>query len=257
MKLRDVDLSADKLSLSGRGLKRGALATVSLAALVPVFAAAQQTPAPASGKAFTLQDVVITARHRDERAQTVPILLTTLSSCQIHNIGSLNLDKIKRLVPSLTINGYNPRNTGLNIRSIGSVGFFGYDGLEGGVGTYVDGVFLGRPTSDDFDIPDLQNIEVLRGPQGTLFGKNTVAGAVVIHTKLPSLTMQSDFSASYGNYNYWRHRFNDPARAAGAKGAKRKNAAQNPTASGLGHDLFMSSVKLVAGVGFEPTTFRL
>lgn len=204
MKLRHADLSADKLSLRRRGLKHWALATVSLAALVPVFAAAQQAPAPASGKAFTLQDVVITARHRDERAQTVPISLTALNSSQIHNIGSLNLDKIKQLVPSLTINGYNPRNTGLNIRSIGSVGFFGYDGLEGGVGTYVDGVFLGRPTSDDFDIPDLQSIEVLRGPQGTLFGKNTVAGAVVIHTKLPSLTPQSDFSASYGNYNYWQ-----------------------------------------------------
>jgi iron complex outermembrane receptor protein len=107
-------------------------------------------------------------------------------------------------VPTLTINAYNPRNIGLDIRGLGSVGFFGYDGLEGGVGIYVDGVLLGRSTESNFDIPELQDIQVLRGPQGTLFGKNSVAGVVNITTRVPSFKPEAEISGSYGNYNYWQ-----------------------------------------------------
>jgi len=167
---------------------------------------AQFNPAPAAVPRNTtgLQDVVITARHRAERAQSVPISLTAIDHAQIKNLGSLNLNQIKQLVPSLTVNAYNPRNIGLDIRGLGSVGFFGYDGLEGGVGVYVDGVLLGRSQLTNFDLPDLDDVQVLRGPQGTLFGKNTVAGAVVVNTKLPSFKPEADFSASYGDYNYWQ-----------------------------------------------------
>jgi iron complex outermembrane receptor protein len=185
-----------------RPARRAALLLgVSLVTLAPA-ARGQTPPPPPVSKG--LQDVVITARHRAERAQSVPVSLTVVDAKQIRNLGSLNLNQIKQLVPSLTINAYNPRNIGLDIRGLGSVGFFGYDGLEGGVGIYVDGVLLGRSTESNFDLPDLQDIEVLRGPQGTLFGKNTVAGAVSITTKLPSFTPQASISASYGNYNYWQ-----------------------------------------------------
>lgn len=186
-----------------RPVRRAALLLgVSLATLMPAAHAQTSPPPPAPSKG--LQDVVITARHRAERAQSVPVSLTVVDSKQIQALGSLNLNQVKQLVPSLTINAYNPRNIGLDIRGLGSVGFFGYDGLEGGVGIYVDGVLLGRSTESNFDLPDLQDIEVLRGPQGTLFGKNTVAGAVSITTKLPSFTPQASISASYGNYNYWQ-----------------------------------------------------
>ena len=205
------------MNLRNKSLFLGA----SMAALIPTAALAQPDavsavqpnaptatinfPAPpAPGKIVGLQDVLITARHRSERAQSVPISLTTIDSRQIQALGTLNLNQIKQLVPTLTINAYNPRNIGLDIRGLGSVGFFGYDGLEGGVGIYVDGVLLGRSTESNFDLPDLQDIEVLRGPQGTLFGKNTVAGAVSITTRLPRFKPEADFSASYGNYNYWQ-----------------------------------------------------
>ncbi len=161
-------------------------------------------PPPPLATTAGVQDVVITARHRAERAQKVPISLTTVSAKQIQALGSLNLNTIKQLVPTLTINAYNPRNIGLDIRGLGSVGFFGYDGLEGGVGIYVDGVLLGRSTQSNFDLPDLQDIQVLRGPQGTLFGKNSVAGVVNIITKVPSYKPQAEISGSYGNYNYWQ-----------------------------------------------------
>ena len=180
-----------------------------LAALIPwipgaAFAQSPPPPPPPVNNAPALQDVTITARHRVERAQSVPVSLTTVSQKQIQALNALNLNTIKQLVPTLTINAYNPRNIGLDIRGLGSVGFIGYDGLEGGVGIYVDGVLLGRSTESNFDLPDLQDIEVLRGPQGTLFGKNTVAGAVNITTKPPSFRPQASITASYGNYNYWQ-----------------------------------------------------
>jgi iron complex outermembrane receptor protein len=185
------------------------LFTTALTLISPAMAAAQPAPPVAtlsSAPASTggLEDVVITARHRAERAQSVPIALTTVDQKQIQALGTLSLNTIKQLVPTLTINAYNPRNIGLDIRGLGSVGFFGYDGLEGGVGIYVDGVLLGRSTESNFDLPDLQDIEVLRGPQGTLFGKNSVAGAVNISTKLPSFKPEAEISGSYGNYNYWQ-----------------------------------------------------
>jgi iron complex outermembrane receptor protein len=188
-------------------VRRLGLAGVSLAALLPSLASAQPAPPPPPPpvtSAPVLQDVTISARHRVERAQSVPVSITVVDQKQIQALGSLNLNTIKQLVPTLTINAYNPRNIGLDIRGLGSVGFFGYDGLEGGVGIYVDGVLLGRSTESNFDLPDLKDIEVLRGPQGTLFGKNSVAGAVNISTRTPSFTPEADLSASYGNYNYWQ-----------------------------------------------------
>jgi iron complex outermembrane receptor protein len=185
-------------------IRRAALAGISVLALSPSLGHAQTPPPPPITNAPSLQDVTITARHRTERAQTVPVSLTAVAQKQIQALGSINLNKIKQLVPTLTINAYNPRNIGLDIRGLGSVGFFGYDGLEGGVGIYIDGVLLGRSTESNFDLPDLQEIEVLRGPQGTLFGKNSVAGAINITTKLPSFKPEADITASYGNYNYWQ-----------------------------------------------------
>ncbi len=205
------------INIHARRVKARLALGVSLASLLPAAALAQAAPPPAPAPAANaitfpapaqkvtgLQDVVITARHRAERAQSVPISLTVVDNRQLQNLGSLNLNQIKQLVPTLTINAYNPRNIGLDIRGLGSVGFFGYDGLEGGVGVYIDGVLLGRSTETNFDLPDLRDIEVLRGPQGTLFGKNTVAGAVSISTRLPSFKSQQSFSASLGSYHYWQ-----------------------------------------------------
>ncbi len=159
-------------------------------------------PPPAPGQIVQLKQVIITARHRAERAQSVPVSLTTVSAQQIKTVGSSNLTKLQQLVPSLTVEAFNPRNTSLNIRGLGAVPNLANDGLEGGVGVYLDGVLLARPAQDVFDLPDLQDIEVLRGPQGTLFGKNTVSGAVNITTRLPSFKPEADGSISLGTQNY-------------------------------------------------------
>jgi iron complex outermembrane receptor protein len=168
-------------------------------------ARAQTAPPPPpvpQSQPVALKPIVINARHRVERAQSVPVSLTTVSPEQIKTVGSSNINKLQQLVPSLTVDSFNPRNTSLNIRGIGAVPNLANDGLEGGVGVYVDGVLLARPAQTVFDLPDLQDIEVLRGPQGTLFGKNTVAGAININTRLPSFAPELDGSISFGTQHY-------------------------------------------------------
>src|SRR5690606_15386076 len=93
-------------------------------------------------------------------------------------------------------------NTTLNIRGLGSTFGLTNDGIDPGVGFYVDGVYYARPAAATLDFIDVEQIEVLRGPQGTLFGKNTTAGAFNITTKKPSFTPSATFEASYGNYGY-------------------------------------------------------
>jgi iron complex outermembrane receptor protein len=212
---KNLNMSTAKQSLVKHGFLTG-ISFIALPALglaqtnvpppppVPSAAQAAPFPAPPPVKTNGLLDVVITARHRAERAQSVPISLTTVDAKQIQVLGTPNLGTIKQVVPSLTINAYNPRNLGFNIRNLGSTGFITYDGLENGVAVYIDGVLLGRSGAAQFDIPELQDIQVLRGPQGTLFGKNSVAGVVNIITKVPSFTPQATISGSYGNYNYWQ-----------------------------------------------------
>src|SRR5690606_9319029 len=121
---------------------------------------------------------------------------------KIEDAGAFNVNLVKELVPSVQLYTSNPRNTGINIRGLGSPFGLTNDGLDPGVGFYVDGVYFARPAAATLDFIDIDRIEVLRGPQGTLFGKNTTAGAFNITTRKPSFTPGADFEVSYGNYGY-------------------------------------------------------
>ncbi|HLG60276.1 MAG TPA: TonB-dependent receptor [Vicinamibacterales bacterium] len=96
----------------------------------------------------------------------------------------------------------NPRNSSINIRGLGAPFGLTNDGIEPGVGLYIDGVFYSRPASATLDFLDVQRIEVLRGPQGTLFGKNTTAGALNVITRKPTFTTETDFELNYGNLGF-------------------------------------------------------
>jgi hypothetical protein len=96
------------------------------------------------------------------------------------------VNRVKELVPSVQLYSSNPRNTTLNIRGLGSTFGLTNDGIDPGVGFYVDGVYYASPAATSLDFLDIEQIEVLRGPQGTLFGKNTTAGAFNITTRKPS-----------------------------------------------------------------------
>lgn len=149
-----------------------------------------------------LDEIVVTSRRRDEAAQEVPIAISVIGGPVIEQSGAFNVNRVKELIPSVQLYSSNPRNTGINIRGIGSPFGLTNDGLDPGVGFYVDGVYYARPAVATMDFIDIKQIEVLRGPQGTLFGKNTTAGAFNITTRKPDFTPGADFELSYGNFGY-------------------------------------------------------
>ncbi len=147
-------------------------------------------------------EVTVTSRRRKENPQNIPIPISVVGGAAIENSGSFNVNRVKELVPSVQLYSSNPRNTTLNIRGLGSTFGLTNDGIDPGVGFYVDGVYYARPAATAIDFIDIEQIEVLRGPQGTLFGKNTTAGAFNITTRKPSFTPGANFELSYGNYGY-------------------------------------------------------
>jgi iron complex outermembrane receptor protein len=149
-----------------------------------------------------LVEVVVSSRRRIEKAQDVPIAVSVVTGKQAEQAGAFNVNRIKELVPSVQLYSSNPRNTGINIRSLGSPFGLTNDGIDPGVGFYVDGVYYARPAATTLDFIDVEQIEVLRGPQGSLFGKNTTAGAFNITSRKPSFTSGADFEISYGNYAF-------------------------------------------------------
>jgi len=149
-----------------------------------------------------LAEVLITARRRSEAVQKVPIPIAVVGGPRIADAGAFNVNRIKELVPTVQLYSSNPRNTTLNIRGLGSTFGLTNDGIDPGVGFYVDGVYFARPAATTLDFIDVEQIEVLRGPQGTLFGKNTTAGAFNITTKIPEFTPGGKVELSYGNLGY-------------------------------------------------------
>ncbi len=149
-----------------------------------------------------LTNIFVTSRRRIEVLQDVPIPISVIGGSQIDDAGAFNVNRVKEFVPSLQLYTSNPRNTGINIRGLGSPFGLTNDGLDPGVGFYVDGVYFARPAIATLDFIDIERIEVLRGPQGTLFGKNTTSGAISITTRKPSFRSGATFETSFGNYGY-------------------------------------------------------
>jgi iron complex outermembrane receptor protein len=149
-----------------------------------------------------LDQIVVTSRRRSEVLQDVPIAITVIGGQAAENAGAFNVNRLKELVPSVQLYASNARNTTLNIRGLGSTFGLTNDGIDPGVGFYVDGVYHARPAATSTDFLDIEQIEVLRGPQGTLFGKNTTAGAFNITTSKPTSYPSGKFELSVGNYNF-------------------------------------------------------
>lgn len=149
-----------------------------------------------------LPEVVVSARRRKEAVQDVPIPISVVTGKLIADAGAFNVNRVKELVPSVQLYTSNPRNTGVSIRGLGTTFGLTNDGIDPGVGFYVDGVYNARTAVTTLDFIDVEQIEVLRGPQGTLFGKNTTAGAFNVTTLKPQFTSGGTFELSYGNYGF-------------------------------------------------------
>ena len=155
----------------------------------------------------TIETVTVTARLRAEDLQTVPVSVSAVDASALSSNLINNISQISQLVPSLNYNSPNPRNTSFTIRGLGSSVLAiaqSNDGLESGVGFYVDGVYHGRPATAAFDFMDIERVEVLRGPQGTVFGKNTTAGAISVVTKAPSFDTDILGEVSAGDFGYYQ-----------------------------------------------------
>ncbi|QJU59483.1 TonB-dependent receptor [Sphingomonas sp. AP4-R1] len=184
-----------------------ALTALVFAMLAPGAARAEAPDAvsAAEGAEAGLPDVVVTARRRTEDAQSVPGALSVVDAELLQRSYTVNTQGLSLLVPSVNYSSANPRNTAFTIRGLGSSVVAvsqANDGLEPGVGFYIDQVYHARPATAAFDFSDIEQIEVLRGPQGTLFGKNTTAGAISITSKEPSFTPEGSAELSYGNYRF-------------------------------------------------------
>ena len=132
----------------------------------------------------------------------MPIPLSVVDGDLVADAGAFNVNRLKELIPTVQFYSTNPRNSAINIRGLGAPFGLTNDGLEPGVGLYIDGVFYARPASATLDFLDVEQIEVLRGPQGTLFGKNTTAGAINVTTRKPSFTPATDVELNFGDLGF-------------------------------------------------------
>ena len=150
-----------------------------------------------------LEEVVVTAERREASIQDTPISMQALTSDQIENRGIVNLSDL--FISAAGVSGYEAPssrgNMSLNIRGVGS-GNSNSPSTDPAIGLYVDGVFIGKGISNGVDAIDLERIEILRGPQGTLYGRNSTGGAVNFVTKKPSSEGGVEFQASVGDYGY-------------------------------------------------------
>ena len=151
-------------------------------------------------KAVRLGDFTVTARRRSESAQKVPAPISTVSGQDLERQRLYRIQDLQQTLPSVNVAFINPRQSSISIRGIGNNP--ASDNLESSVGVYLDNVYLGRPGMAVFDLLDIQQIDLLRGPQGTLFGKNSTAGVLNISTRPPQFHTEGYLEQSVGNSGY-------------------------------------------------------
>ncbi len=182
------------------------LASAALIALpaygAPDAAADQGQTSVGTGATDDSEEIVVTARHRAESSQAVPLAISVVGGDHIDNTGAFNVGRLQALTPTVQFYTSNPRNSTVNIRGLGVPFGLTNDGIEQGVGIYVDDVYYSRVASATFDFLDVKQIEVLRGPQGTLYGKNTTAGAINITSREPTFDFSGRAEVTIGNLGF-------------------------------------------------------
>jgi iron complex outermembrane receptor protein len=160
--------------------------------------------ASATSDATALQTVVVTATRRSENVQEVPIPIAVVSGDEFASANQFRFEELNQRLPSTNVQFSNPRQTSIAVRGLGNNP--ANDALESSVGVYLDNVYLGRPGMANLDLIDIDQIALLRGPQGTLFGKNTTAGVLNITTRAPTFDPEAEADLSGGNYKYYQAR---------------------------------------------------
>jgi iron complex outermembrane recepter protein len=166
-------------------------------------AMAQDAAKPEETAAADSGDIIVTATRRSETLSNVPIAISAVSGESLANTGATDVRALNQLAPSLLVSGATSEvNFSARVRGVGTVGENA--GLESSVALFIDGVYRSRTGVGLSELGEIERVEVLRGPQGTLFGRNASAGLINIVTKGPSYDFGGSAAATYGNYNYKR-----------------------------------------------------
>jgi len=175
-------------------------ASLGVLAAAPALAQTAPADAPAAADA-TSQEVVVTARRREETLLKVPVAVTAFTGAKLEQHGAIDLTDIQTTTPNTTLKDARGTNSTLAafIRGVGQQD--PVPGFEAGIGIYLDDVYLNRPQASVLDVYNVDRIEVLRGPQGTLYGRNTIGGAVKYVTKRLSDHPELSIKGTYGSYN--------------------------------------------------------
>lgn len=148
-------------------------------------------------------DIIVTATRRNEALADVPIAVSAVTSESLQNSGGTDIRALNQLAPSLLVSSTGSEANGsARIRGIGTVG--DNPGLESSVAVFIDGVYRSRTGAGLNELGEIERVEVLRGPQGTLFGRNASAGLINIISKKPSFDFGATGEVTYGNYDFWR-----------------------------------------------------
>lgn len=148
-------------------------------------------------------EIIVTATRRAEALSNVPIAISAVNSDTLQKSGANDIRQLNQLAPSLLVSSTGSEANGsARIRGIGTVG--DNPGLESSVAVFIDGVYRSRSGIGLNELGEIERVEVLRGPQGTLFGRNASAGLIHVISKKPSFQFGANAEATYGNYNYWR-----------------------------------------------------
>lgn len=184
----------------------GMIGLAGLCALATFSTSAAAADADGASVSNRVEDIVVTARKQAENLQEVPTAITALNAASLEDLQINSFQDVGKTVPNVLIQKQagSPTAPQFNIRGIsaGSIDFQ----VDSGVALYVDGVYLGRPGNSGFDLADLERLEVLRGPQGTLFGRNSTGGAISFTTAGPTGELGAIVEGTLGNYDRRRGR---------------------------------------------------
>ena len=198
---RSTSGSRRRYRLAGASL---AILGAAITSTLPLTASAQSAAPPVQDEASQVDDIVVSARRREERLQDVPVAVTALSAEALEDRGVTEISEVAKFTPNIRFDGAAALSGGnynatVFIRGVGQNDFATFS--DPGVGTYIDGVYFARSIGGMLDAFDVGRIEVLRGPQGTLFGKNTIGGAVVITSQQPSADLGGHVDATIGSFS--------------------------------------------------------
>src|SRR4029434_6555771 len=140
----------------------------------------------------------------EEVAQEVPIPVSVVRGDLVADAGAFNVNRLKEMLPTVQFYSTNPRNSSINVRGMGAPFGLTNDGIEPGVGLYIDGIFYARPAAATLDFLDGERVGVLRCPQGTLFGKTTTAGAINVTSRRPGFKRETEAELAIGGYDFFQ-----------------------------------------------------